>query len=252
MTVRKTVSEASLTHVDGRVPRWRTWLRGLLGVALGAGAIWLVFRAAGGLGDVGTALRRTNPWWLLPAVAFEALSYVLAGVRLRRLADEEADLTVVSATGIELVVNGLGLLTPASPAEGLAFATAELSRRGLPRRRIGLSLGFASWFSFRIFYLAGAVNLLFMVATRDLPVDATWPLVVAPLVLALLAVTAVLANRSGPPNTAVELGALRFWKPRPSCANAGPQVPGSMPTRWPSSARRAGGFAWRCSRSARR
>jgi len=114
-------------------------------------------------------------------------------------------------------VNGLGLLSPASPAEGLAFATAELSRRGLPRRRIGLTLGFASWFSFRIFYLAAAVNLLFIVATRDLPVDATWPLIVAPLVLVFLAITAVLANRPGTAeHVAVVLGALRFWKPRVS------------------------------------
>jgi uncharacterized protein (TIRG00374 family) len=213
-------STSTAASVDGRVAHWRTWLRGLLGAALGAGAVWLVVRAAGGLGDVGDALRRTNPWWLFPAVAFEALSYVLSGVRLRRLAGDDADLTVASATGIELVVNGLGLLTPASPAEGLAFATAELSRRGLPRRRIGLSLGFASWFSFRIFYLAGAVNLLFMVATRDLPVDATWPLVVAPLVLVLLAVTAVLANSPGTAErVAVVLGAHRFWKPRPSRAD---------------------------------
>ena len=154
-------------------------------MALGAGATWLVFQAAGGLADVGDALRQTNPWWLIPAVAFEALAYVLSGVRLRRLAGPDADLTVVSATELELVVKGLGLLTPASPAEGLAFATTELSRRGLARRRIALTLGFTNWFSFRIFYLANAVNLLFMLATRDLAVDATWPLVIAPLVLVL-------------------------------------------------------------------
>ncbi len=200
-----------------RVPRWRQWLRGVLGAGLGAGAIWLVFQAAGGLADVGDALRQTNPWWLIPAVALQGLAYVLSGVRLRRLAGPDAGLTVVSATEIELVVNGLGLLTPASPAEGLAFATTELSRRGLARRRIALTLGFTNWFSFRIFYLASAVNLLFMLATRDLPVDATWPLVIAPVVLLLLAVTAVLASRpSTAEHLAVVLGALRFWKPRPA------------------------------------
>jgi len=198
-----------------QVSHWRQWLRALLGAALGAGAIWLVLQAAGGLADVGDALRRTNPWWLIPAVLLEALAYVLSGVRLRRLAGPDADLDLRAATELELVVNGLGLLTPASPAEGLAFATNELSRRGLTRRRIALTLGFTNWFSFRIFYLANAVNLLFMVATRDLPVDATWPLVIAPLVLVLLAVTAVLANRpSTAERLAVVLGALRFWKPR--------------------------------------
>ncbi len=199
-----------------RPSKWRPWLRVVLGVALGAGAISLVLQAAGGIGDLEEALRRTNPWWLVPAAAFEALAYVTSGLRLRRLAGDEADLTVVSATELELVVNGLGLLTPASPAEGLAFATAELSRRGLPRRRVLFTLGFSNWFSFRIFYLVGALNLLFMVATRDLPIDATWPLVIAPLVLALLAVSAVLANRPrSAEHVAVLLGSLRFWKPRP-------------------------------------
>ncbi len=47
----------------------------------------------------------------------------------------------------------------------------------------------------------------------------SWPLVVAPLVLILLVVTAVLANRPGTAeHVAVVLGALRFWKPRPSRA----------------------------------
>ena len=200
-----------------RASRWRVWLRVVLGVALGAGAVSLVFQAAGGIADVQDALARTHPLWLVPAVFFEGLAYVLSGVRLRRLAGPQAGLSVSSATGIELVVNGLGLLTPASPAEGLAFATSELSRRGLPRRRIVFTLGFTNWFSFRIFYLAGALNLLFMVATRDLPVDSTWPLVAAPLVLVLLAVTAVLANRPGTAERlAVVVGALRFWKPRPT------------------------------------
>lgn len=206
-------------ETSGKAPssRWRHWLRGILGVALGAGAIWLVFQAAGGLADVKDALGQTNPWWLIPAAVLEGLAYVLSGVRLQRLAGPDVDLTVVSATEIELVANGLGLLTPASPAEGFAFATAELARRGLPRRRIALTLGFTNWFSFRIFYLASAVNLLFMLATRDLPVDATWPLVIAPVVLLLLAITAVLANRpSTAEHLAVVLGALRFWKPRPS------------------------------------
>ncbi|MFI5046647.1 MAG: YbhN family protein [Acidimicrobiia bacterium] len=213
------MNDAAATSGNVGVPRWRYWLRALLGVTLSAGAIWLVFRAAGGIADVQDALAQMNPWWLIPAVVFEALSYVLSGVRLRWLAGRDVDLTVVSATELELVVNGLGLLTPASPAEGLAYATSELSRRGLTRRRIALTLGFASWFSFRIFYMASAVNLLFMLATRHLPVGATWPLVIALLVLAVLVAAAVLASRpSTAEHVAVILGALRFWKPRRSRA----------------------------------
>lgn len=141
------------------VPHWRHWIRVILGVTVGVGAIWLVVNAAGGMGDVLDALKGTNPWWLIPASAFEALASVFSGMRLRRLAGSDAHLTTVAATEIELVVNGLGLLTPASPAEGSVWATTELSRRGLPRRRIGLTLGFSQWFSARIFYLANAINL---------------------------------------------------------------------------------------------
>lgn len=199
-----------------RVARWKTWLRVVLGLALGIGAITLVVQAAGGASEITDALRGTDGWWLVPAVGFEAVAYLLSGVRLRRLAGPDARLTTTSATGIELVANGLGLLTPASPAEGLAFAASELARRGLSRRRITFTLGFTNWFSFRIFYLASAVNLLLILVTRDLPVDTTWPLVLALLALLLLFVTAVVANRPGAAErVAVVLGALRFWQPRP-------------------------------------
>jgi uncharacterized protein (TIRG00374 family) len=207
----------SLEESAKSVPKWRHWLRLILGIAVGVGAIWLVVSAAGGLSDAVDALKQTNPWWLIPAVAFEALAYVLSGLRLQRLAGPGADLTPVSATELELVVNGLGLLTPASPAEGMVYAAGELSRRGLSRRRTALTLGFTQWFSTRIFYLTNSLNLLFMLVTRDLPVDSTWPLIVAPLILLVLFVTAVLASRpSSAEHIAVALGTLRFWKPRPS------------------------------------
>jgi uncharacterized protein (TIRG00374 family) len=186
---------------------------------VGAGAVWLVVSAAGGLGNAVAALRRTNPTWLVPAVAFEALAYVLAGVRLRRLAGADADLSPVAATELALVVNGLGLLTPASPAEGIAFEYRELGRRGLRRRRIALTIGFEQWFSTRVFYLVQALNLLLIVATRDFPTDATWPLAAAAMILSLLALTAVAAARpQAAERIAVVLGALRFWRPRPSVA----------------------------------
>ena len=186
---------------------------------MGAGALWLVVSAAGGIGDAITALRRTSPAWLVPAIAFEALAYVLAGVRLRRLAGPDADLSPVAATELALVVNGLGLLTPASPAEGIAFEYRELDRRGLAHRRIALTIGFEQWFSTRVFYLVQALNLLLIVATRDFPTDATWPLAAAAVILILLALTAVAAARPQvAERIAVVVGALRFWRPRASVA----------------------------------
>ena len=194
---------------------WRRALRLALGLALGGAGVWIVVRAGGGLGDAWDALGRVNAWWLVPAIVSEGLAYVLAGARLRRLAGSQAGLTVASATGVELVVNGLGLLAPAAPAEGLAFEVSELSRRGLDRRRIALTLGFEQWFSLRVFLLVNALNLGWILASRDLPVDSTWPLVAAPIVLVALVVTAILANRPASAETlAVAVGALRFWKPR--------------------------------------
>ena len=198
------------------VALWRRRLRLALGVAFAVGAAWLVVSASGGFGDAVSALGHVDPWWLIPAVACEATAYVLSGARLRRLAGARADLSVASATGIELVVNGLGLLTPASPAEGLALGAAELSRRGLDRRHVTLTLLFTQWFSTRVFLLVNALNLLFVLVTRDLPVDSTWPLVVAPIVLIALAGTAIVASRpAATERLALIVGALRFWKPRP-------------------------------------
>ena len=195
----------------------RNTLRVVLGLAVGGLAIWLVVRAAGGLGGAWEAAARVQLWWLVPAVLSETLSYVFSGARLRRLAGPEAHLTAVSAVGVELVANGLGLLTPASPAEGLAFEASELSRRGLDRRRILLTLGFSKWFDLRIFLLVNALNILWILGTRAIPVSAAWPLAGAALVLIVLAATAILANRSGTAQgIAVAAGALRFWRPRPS------------------------------------
>lgn len=197
------------------MPPWRRALRLALGLAFGSAAVWVVVRASGGLGDAWHALGRVNAWWLIPALVSAGLAYVFAGLRLRRLAGAEAGFTAASATGVELVVNGLGLLAPAAPAEGLAFEVSELSRRGIERRRIALTLGFEQWFSLRVFLLVNALNLGWILATRDLPIDSTWPLIATPVVLVALLATAILASRPATAETlAVAASALRFWKPR--------------------------------------
>jgi len=190
-------------------------LRYGLGLVVAAGAVWLVVSAAGGFADALSALRRTDPTWLIPAIVFEALAYILSGVRLRQIAGPEVDLSPVAATELTLVVNGLGLLTPASPAEGIAFEYHELGRRGLARRRIFLTIGLEEWFSTRVFYLVNALNLLVIVATRSFPTDPTWPIAAALIVLSLLSLTAIAAARPQvAERIAVVLGAARFWRPR--------------------------------------
>ena len=113
-----------------------------------------------------------------------------------------------------------GSSTPASPAEGIAFEYHELGRRGLPHRRIALTIGFEQWFSTRVFYLVHALNLLLIVATHDFPADAAWPLAAAALILGLLALTAIAAARPQvAERIAVVVGALRFWRPRVPAAD---------------------------------
>ncbi len=200
--------------------RTRHRLRFGLGIAVAVGGLWLVVSSAGGLGDAIGALRHTNPAWIAPAIGFEALAYLLGAIRLRRLAGSAAALSLAEATELTLVVHGLGLLSPASPAEGIAFQYRELSRRGLTRRRIGLTIGFDQWFSTRVFYLVHALNLLVIVATQDFPAEARWPILAAVGILSLLALTAVGAARPRvAERIAMTIGALRFWRPRPSIAD---------------------------------
>ena len=211
------VETADDSQARSRTRTGRQALRFGLGLVVAAGAVWLVVSAAGGVGDAITALRRTNTAWIAPAIVFEALAYLLAAVRFRRLAGPAAALSLVEATEITLVAHGLGLLAPAAPAEGIAFQYRELNRRGLNRRRIGLTIGFEQWFSTRVFYLVHAVNLLVIVATRDFPADTRWPILAALLILSVLALTAVAAARPRvAERIALTIGVLRFWRPRPS------------------------------------
>lgn len=197
----------------------RQALRFAIGAAIAAGALYAVVSASGGLADAADALRETDPTWLLAAVAFESLSYLLSAARFRRLAGNEADLGLPRALGITLVAHGLGLLAPAAPAEGIAYQYRELTRRGSPRRRIALTIGFEQWFSTRIFYLVHAINLTVVVATRDFPTDARWPILAVVVILGALVLTAVGAARPrATERLAVIAGALRFWRPRPSVA----------------------------------
>ena len=198
----------------------RQALRFGLGIVVATGAVWLVVSAAGGVGDAMAALRKTNPAWIAPAIGFQTLAYLLAAWRFRRLAGPEADLSVVESTEITLVAHGLGLLTPAAPAEGIAFQYRELTHRGLSRRRSGLTIGFEQWFSTRVFYLVHALNLLVIVATREFPSEARWPVLAAAAVLGLLALSAIAAARPrAAERIAITVGALRFWRPRPSAAD---------------------------------
>ena len=163
------------------------------------------------------ALSRTDARWLTAAVLAQLLGLILSAVRLRQLTGFDAKLSLPAAGGLELVMNGLCVLAPAAPAEGLAYGARQLRRRGLDKTRTALVLGLEQWFSYRVIYLVAALNLLVILARRDFPVPGPWPAAAAVLVLLALAVTAVAARR--PASMQHLNGAwarVRFWAPRPS------------------------------------
>jgi len=212
-------------HISSRAALWR-WI---LGLVVAVAVVSVVVNAGGGLADAEAALGRTEASWVAVAVLVEAISYVLIGVHLRRLARASAPVSRRLGIGLALVISGFGLLTPASPAEGLAIASRQLRQRGFDQRRATLTLGFTQWFSMRVFLLVAAVNVLVAVGIGDLPATDVLPLLaVASVGFVLLVVTAHFARRRSTGElAAVLLGRLRFWRPRV-----------------PNAERRAAGAAW--------
>ncbi|MBV8950470.1 MAG: flippase-like domain-containing protein [Actinobacteria bacterium] len=196
----------------------RFWVHLSIGVVLAAIGLVVTVNLAGGIGDAVEALRDLDARWLLVAVGCETVSYVLLSWQLRYLAGHQADLSPEAAMRLGLVVYGLGLITPASPAEGMVLASAELRRRGLNRRRAVLALGFSEWFSTGALYLLAAVNVLFAAALGDIPRAERAPLIVvaAVIIATLAALAALLRRRSVVERGAVLIGALRPARSRKS------------------------------------
>ena len=203
----------------------RRSLRGLtrwaLGLAVAGGALWALARAAGGLADAASALEHARWGWIAAAAAAAGASYLALGLQLRRLARPTADLPTRVGVSLALVVAGFGLLTPASPLEGLGIAGRELRRRGFTQRQATLTLGFGQWFAIRVFLLVTGVGIVVAAALGDLFERDVASVVAATASLALvLLVTARLARRpEAAARIAVLAGSLRFWRARPPAAD---------------------------------
>ena len=128
-----------------------------------------------------------------------------------------------------MILCGFGCVTPASPAEGMLITGADLRRRGMPLRRVTVTLGIAEFVSALAIVALGAVNVLLAGSLSDLPSGGSLPLIAAAL-LALVGIgaTSLFARRASTTAwLAGVLGALCFWRPRP-----------------PLQERRAAGAAW--------
>ncbi len=179
----------------------------LIGLAVGAVAIVVIAQLAGGVSEAVEALRDVDPAWVVAGLGCEAVSYLFIAGHLRRLTGSTPRFGFGAAVQLALVVYGLGIITPASPAEGLALGAAELRRRGMPRRRVFLALGLSEWFSTGTLYAIAAVDLIIAGSLADLHRDERSPAIAAAAtVLVLLVLVTVLASR----RTTVQL-ATRFW-----------------------------------------
>jgi hypothetical protein len=111
------------------------------GLAVGGPALALVVSTAGGIGDALDAVRRMRAGFVVLAIVVAAVRVGLYGLQLELLGQRSGRLGIGTAYGLALVVYGIGAVTPASPAEGLAIASRELRRRGRTTRQARLTVG---------------------------------------------------------------------------------------------------------------
>jgi uncharacterized protein (TIRG00374 family) len=86
-------------------------------------------------------LSAVNPWWLLPAVVFEACSYISLWT-LQRIALRTRSWFIVGTS--QLAAGAAGSIVPGGGAAATALQYGMLTRAGIPRARIGSGLA-ASW-----------------------------------------------------------------------------------------------------------
>jgi len=188
-----------------------------VGSAIGVLAVWLVISTAGGLGDAVAAMGRMRGGFVALAFGFATLRMLLFGLQLLWLGRRTGPMNLLTACGLGLVIFGLGAITPAAPAEGLAIASRELHLRGRTKRQAHVTVGFTEWFAQRSFYAVSALDLIVVVALGHLSVADSWPFIlVAVLVLLAIIGSAILARRSQTVEwLAGVLGAIRLRRPRP-------------------------------------
>ena len=192
-----------------------------VGLVLGGVAVWAVVSTAGGLADAVESMRQMDPRWIAVGLVVAIARIGLYGLQLTWLSRRSGPMTALDAFGLSLVLYGLGAITPASPAEGLALAARELRRRGRSKQEARLTLGFSEWFAQRTFYAVTAVNLVAVVVIGHLSWSDSWPIVLAGgVVIVVLGATAALARRPATAQRAAALlESLRFRHPSPPAAD---------------------------------
>ncbi|CAN5636442.1 hypothetical protein BH10ACT2_BH10ACT2_24890 [soil metagenome] len=212
-----TTAEDDPEHrATSRTTRFHPVAKFAIGLALGVVAVWLVVSTAGGLGDAAAAMGRMRGGFVVLAFGFAAVRLMLFGLQLLWLGRRTGPMGLMTASGLALIIFGLGAITPAAPAEGLVIASRELGLRGRTKRQARVTVGFSEWFAQRTFYAIAALDLILVVALGHLSVADSWPfIIVAAVVLLAIIGSAIAARRSSTAEwLASTLGALRLRKPQ--------------------------------------
>ena len=198
-------------------------------LALAGLVVFVTVSIAAGFSDGAAALSRAEPAGLGAALLAEVGAYLLLALQLRHLIGRDVAVPGATSLRLTMVLCGFGCITPASPAEGMVITGRELRRRGMPVRRVTVTLGLAEFVSALAIVGVAAANVLVAGTLSDLPSGGATPLIAVALVaLAGLGTVDLFARRRRTAEqVAVVLGALCFWQPRP-----------------PVEVRRAAGAAW--------
>jgi P-type Mg2+ transporter len=171
------------------------WIGYLAALVVSGLLVYAVVVASGGISSAAHQLRHASQGWLLPALLLEASMYALTGLMLRTLRGDNNTLGWGTTTRVGLVVWGLGSLLPASPAEGIAMAVAELRRRGVSRQDALTMLFVGWWFQFWALVLTAAASAALVGARAHVDPDDATHLVIAAAVLTVVAMTVVTVAR---------------------------------------------------------
>jgi uncharacterized protein (TIRG00374 family) len=209
------VAEVDPESSAPRRSRWRIALV-VVGVAYAALTIVVLIINAAGLADAMSVVRKLQPWWVALALAAVVARHSFYSMQVGLLGQRAHGLDRRAAVAVELTVYGLGAITPAAPAEGLALASLELRRRGFSRREVLMTLGFSEWFTQQLFYEVAAVNVIVVVSVGHLSLAVGWPLVIlAGLVIVVAAVFIVaLARPAATTAIAMRVGRLPLLRGR--------------------------------------
>jgi uncharacterized membrane protein YbhN (UPF0104 family) len=168
--------------------------------------------ASGGLEQAIDQLGHASLAWMPLALLLEAGCYALIGVMLRMLRGEHRSLRWGTSVRVALTLWGLGGLLPASPAEGIAMASSELRRRGIPRGEAISMFVIAGWIQFWALALAAAAAAALVSVAGHVDATDGDRLTIAAAVLVAVTLAAVALARR--PAMGGLVATATWWLPR--------------------------------------